>query len=85
MDIEILKQNEVSEADWEKTPDSVKRLVESLSARIAVMEEQRIAVQSQIERMQEQLNRNSTNSSKSPSSDIEKVERKPQNGKSFAT
>jgi hypothetical protein len=81
MDTEYLKQNGVSEADWERTPDSVKRLVESLFARMTAMEEQLVAVQSQIERMQEHLNRNSTNSSKPPSSDIEKVERKPQKRK----
>jgi hypothetical protein len=81
MDQEYLQRNGVSKADWEKTPDSVKCLVEKLVPRVEGMEQQLRSLQSQVERMQEQLKRHSGNSSKPPSSDIGKIERKTQKSK----
>jgi hypothetical protein len=54
---------EISDADWEKTPESVKRLVGQLLARIAALEERQ-------EHLEEQLKRNSQNSSQPPSQDV---------------
>jgi transposase len=81
MDTEFLEQNGISKADWERTPDSVKRCVGNLVKRIAATEERMDAMQSQIAQMHEQLNRHSGNSSKPPSSDIKKVEKKLQKAK----
>ncbi len=54
---------EISDADWEKTPESVKRLVGQLLERIAALEERQ-------EQLEEQLKRNSQNSSQPPSQDV---------------
>lgn len=48
--------DEISDADWEKTPASVKRLVGQLLERIAALEERQ-------QYLEEQLKRNSKNSS----------------------
>jgi uncharacterized membrane protein (Fun14 family) len=56
MDKAYLKQYGVSEADWEQTSNSVKRMVENLLPRMVMLEQQVIGLQSQIERMKEQLN-----------------------------
>jgi len=47
--------SEIAEADWEKTPESVKQLIGRLGERIAALEEQ--------------VQRNSKNSSQPPSQD----------------
>lgn len=54
---------EISAADWEKTPENVKRLVGQLLERIAALEERQ-------EHLEEQLKRNSQNSSQPPSQDV---------------
>lgn len=54
---------EISDADWEKTPESVKRLVGQLLERIAALEERQ-------QQLEEQLKRNSQNSSQPPSQDV---------------
>jgi len=54
---------EIAAADWEKTPESVKRLVGQLLDRIAALEEGQ-------EHLAEQLQRNSQNSSQPPSQDV---------------
>ena len=53
---------EISDADWEITPESVKRLVGQLLERIAALEERQ-------QHLEEQLKRNSKNSSQPPSQD----------------
>lgn len=53
---------EISDADWERTPESVKRLVGQLLERIAALEERQ-------QHLEEQLKRNSKNSSQPPSQD----------------
>jgi hypothetical protein len=66
MENEILTRldvlSNISEADWEKTPESVKRLVRQLIERIASLEERQA-------HLEEQLNRNSKNSSQPASQD----------------
>ncbi len=53
---------EIPDADWEKTPESVKRLVVQLLERIAALEERQ-------QHLEEQLQQNSKNSSQPPSQD----------------
>ena len=76
-----LNQNGVSDADWEKTPQSVKRLVAVLSERSEQQQKQLNDLQSQIDWLKEQLTLNSSNSSKPPSSDSEK-KKPPKRGRS---
>jgi transposase len=59
----------VSEADWEQTPVSVKRLVEVLIDRIEHQDQQIKKMQSDIELLKEKLTRDSSNSSIAPSTD----------------
>jgi len=54
---------EIAEADWEKTPESVKKLVTVLVERIA-------RIESGQQHLQEQVKRNSRNSSQPPSQDM---------------
>jgi len=54
---------EISDADWENTPESVKRLVRQLLERIAALEERQ-------QHLEEQVKRNSKNSSQPPSQDV---------------
>lgn len=68
--------NEISQSDWEKTPESVKRLVvnmleqiEQLSNRIELLEQQSEALTAQNQLLKEQVEQNSQNSSKPPSQD----------------
>jgi seryl-tRNA synthetase len=65
MEKQLLKLNvlaEIADADWEKTPESVKRLVVQLEERIAALEERQ-------QELEEQVQRNSQNSSQPPSQD----------------
>jgi len=54
---------EISDADWENTLESVKRLVGQLLERIAALEERQ-------QHLEEQVKRNSKNSSQPPSQDV---------------
>jgi len=54
---------EIPDGDWEKTPESVKRLVVQLLERIAALEERQ-------QELEEQVQRNSQNSSQPPSQDV---------------
>jgi transposase len=54
---------EISDADWEQTPESVKRLVGQLVERIRALEERQA-------HLEEQLKQNSKNSSQPPSQDV---------------
>lgn len=63
---------EISEADWAQTPESVKRLVRNLLGRIEQLEERNKALEAEVERLKEQVKRNSRNSSKPPSQDLGK-------------
>jgi IS1 family transposase len=59
----------VSDADWEQTPVSVKRLVEVLIERIEHQDQHLKKMQSDIEWLKEKLTRDSSNSSIAPSTD----------------
>ena len=67
-----LDQAGVSDADWEQTPVSVKRLVEVLIERLVYQEQQNQKIQADIEWLKEKLTRDSGNSSLPPSSDKKK-------------
>jgi len=68
--------DEISEADWSQMPESVKRLVQRLLRRIEQLERQNEELRAEIATLQEQVKRNSKNSSQPPSQDIAKG-RKP--------
>jgi Family of unknown function (DUF6444) len=53
---------EISDADWQSTPESVQQLVGKLMERIVALEQRQ-------EHLEEQLKRNSKNSSQPPSQD----------------
>ena len=55
--------------DWEKTPASVKKLVESMAQRIESLEKQAIELLSGQQQLLEKVNKTSKNSSSPPSSD----------------
>ncbi|NJK36470.1 MAG: hypothetical protein HC920_01085 [Oscillatoriales cyanobacterium SM2_3_0] len=66
--------NEISQSDWEKTPESVKRLVSNLVERIERLEQQYEELKAENQELKaenqllkERLKQNSKNSSKPPS------------------
>lgn len=63
---------EISQADWEKTPESMKRLVKSLIGRIEQLERQYEELKAENQLLKEQVKQTSRNSSKPPSQDISK-------------
>ena len=76
--------NDISEADWERTPASVKRLVLKLLERVEQLEQQYKELHEDYEKLKEQVNRNSGNSSQPPSADgpeAKPVKRKGGSGK----
>lgn len=75
---------EISQADWEKTPESVKRLVKNWIGRIEQLEQQYEELKAQNQLLKEQVKQNSKNSSKPPSQDVSKgfkVKEKQESGK----
>lgn len=79
---EIIEQ--ISDADWEKTPSSVRRLVEVLVKRIEEHEQQLKQLAGEKQLLQEQGKRNSSNSSIPSSQDQGKgfqSKRQPKSGK----
>jgi hypothetical protein len=69
-----LDQVGVSEAEWEQTPVSVKRLIAVLTERLEYQAQQMQQMQTEIDWLKEKLNRDSQNSSLSPSTDFKKRE-----------
>ena len=59
--------DEISEADWAQTPESVKRLVWSLLGRIEHLERQYEELKAENALLREQMKQNSQNTSKPPS------------------
>lgn len=55
--------------DWEKTPASVKKLVESMAQRIESLEQQALELLSGQQQLLEKVNKTSKNSSSPPSRD----------------
>ena len=72
----------VSSEDWEHTPTSVKQLVGHLIERLEQLENQYQDLQNQYQLLHEQVNRNSSNSSQSPSSDPPQVKKQGRRRKS---
>jgi len=77
--------NDISPADWDKTPERVKHLVknliEQMSQRIGALEEKCRELQAENQLLEERINLNSKNSSKSPSQDLNKgFKPKPKEG-----
>ncbi|MGH2413309.1 MAG: IS66 family transposase [Microcystaceae cyanobacterium] len=64
--------DEISQADWDKTPESVKRLVRGLIGRIEQLEQQYEELKAENQLLKEQVKQNSSNSSKPPSQDKSK-------------
>jgi hypothetical protein len=68
--------DDISPADWDKTPESVKWLVKNLigqiSQRIGALEEQCTELKAENQLLKEQIKLNSKNSSKSPSQGLSK-------------
>lgn len=63
---------QISAADWEKTPESVKRLVKNWVERIEQLERQYEELQAENQLLKEQVKQNSKNSSKPPSQEVSK-------------
>jgi transposase len=75
--------DEISDADWAQTPESVKGLVGNLLGRIEQLERQYEELRIENGVLREQVKQNSQNSSKPPSQDVGKgFKRKPKPGKS---
>ena len=73
----------ISATDWEATPAIVRQLLQRLIDRIEQQSEQISALQAENARLQEQVGRNSANSSQPPSEDKGfKVSRKGKSGRS---
>jgi len=85
MDVQCLLFGiEIPNSDWEKTPPSVKELVEKLGQRIKESEQKLADKESQNQELLEKINRTSNNSSSPPSTDppgSKKPEKKKKSGK----
>jgi len=75
--------------DWDRTPLSVQVVLlafwhanQGFKQQVTALEEQMVTVQAEVERLREQVNQNSRNSSKPPSSDPPPVRKYPQREKS---
>ncbi len=75
---------EIPNSDWEKTPPSVKELVEKLGQRINTSEKELADQQAKNQELLEKINTTSKNSSSPPSADplsTEKPRKKKKSGK----
>jgi transposase len=66
---ELIPAELIPAEDWEQTPPTVRALVVSLLAQIEALQESNKALHAEVKRLREQLNQNSQNSSRPPSSD----------------
>ncbi len=77
-------RQQISQEDWERTPSSVKKLLEEMQERLEQIEEELAQVQAQQQLLKQKTNRTSSNSSQAPSSDppgAAKSKRKRKRGK----
>jgi transposase len=65
----LIGYSDISDADWERTPASVKGLIERLVERVVQLEAQVAQLQAKEQLQQEQITKNSHNSSQPPSTD----------------
>jgi transposase len=73
---------EISELDWENTPDSVKKLVENMGQHIKQSEKRLADLETKQQELLEKINCTSKNSSIPPSSDPLNAEKRPEKNKS---
>ena len=73
---------QLSQEDWEKTPPSVKKLVEEMAQRMEKLERQLAEVRTNQQQLLEKVNRTSKNSSSPPSNDPPGFGKKPRKQKS---
>lgn len=72
---------EILESEWEKTPTSVKKLVEQMGQQIKQSEKELAELKAQQQELLEKINRRSRNSSAPPSSDPPNAEQRPEKKK----
>jgi transposase len=79
----------IPQEDWDCTPLSVQAVVialwqenQGLKQQVAALQEQMAILQAEVERLREQMNKNSRNSSKPPSSDLPATRKYPKREKS---
>ncbi len=72
---------EISDSDWEKTPTSVKKLVEKMGQHIKQSEKRLVDLEAKQQELLEKINRTSLNSSSPPSSDPPSAEKRPEKKK----
>gem|GEM_PF-1053370 len=80
----LIYRIEIPNSDWEKTPTSVKELVEKMGQRIKQSEKELSEKVAQNEELLEKINRTSNNSSSPPLADppsVEKPQKKKNSGK----
>lgn len=68
---------DISAQDWDATPQSVQRLVYTLLANVEQMQQALGQMQARVSQLEEQVGKNSRNSSKPPSSDPPSVKKPP--------
>ncbi|BAZ03191.1 transposase IS66 (plasmid) [Tolypothrix tenuis PCC 7101] len=73
---------EISDSDWEKTPASVKQLVEKMEQYIKESDKRFADLEAKYQELLEKINRTSKNSSSAPSSDPLNTEKQKQKNKS---
>lgn len=73
---------EISDSDWEKTPASVKKLVEKMGQQIKQSEKELADLEAQQQELLEKINRTSLNSSSPPSLDPPSAEKRQEKNKS---
>ncbi|MEM9079041.1 MAG: DUF6444 domain-containing protein [Bacteroidota bacterium] len=73
---------EIPNSDWDKTPASVRELVEKLGHRIKESEEKLANSEAQNQELLDKINRTSKNSSSPPSSDLPGISKPPKKKKS---
>ncbi|MBG1266542.1 DUF6444 domain-containing protein, partial [Nostoc sp. WHI] len=72
---------EISDSDWEKTPASIKQLVEKMGQHIKQSEKRLAELEVKYQELLEKINCTSKNSSIPPSSDPPHAEKKPEKNK----
>ena len=80
----LLEKTGIDPADWEKAPESVKRVVVQFSSRIEQLEQHIQELQVSNQQLSEKVNRNSQNSHSPPASDpanLQNRKKKKQRGK----
>lgn len=75
-------RQQISQEDWDRTPASVKKLVEEMGQRIEKLEQSYAELLATQQQLLEKINRTSKNSSSPPSGDPPNTVKQPRKGKS---